>query len=195
MRVLVLFAHPLPDSYQAALHARVLAGLAKAGHQVTDIDLYAEGFDPRLSAEERRDYHDLTRNTRLVEPYVRALREAEALVLVFPVWCFGLPAILKGFLDRVFVTGVSFALQDGKATPLLRHIRHLTAVTTYGRRWWEAAWMLDPPRMQITRYLRWFVHPRCRTRYFARYDMNRATEADRQAYLDRVGAHFDRYGG
>jgi putative NADPH-quinone reductase len=48
MRVLVLFAHPLADSFHAALHRDVLAALHAAGHTVDDLDLYAEGFDPVL---------------------------------------------------------------------------------------------------------------------------------------------------
>ena len=57
MRVLVLFAHPLADSFAAALHRAVVAKLRQGGHEVDDCDLYAEGFDPVLSAAERRAYN------------------------------------------------------------------------------------------------------------------------------------------
>jgi NAD(P)H dehydrogenase (quinone) len=60
--------------------------------------------------------------------------------LVFPVWNFGYPAILKGFLDRVFLPGVSFRLVDGKVKPNLTHIRKLAAVTTYGGTRLRAFW-------------------------------------------------------
>ena len=55
-------------------------------------------------------------------PYVALLRGAEALVFVFPVWCFGVPAILKGFFDRVFRNGVSFELEGGTVVPKLQHV-------------------------------------------------------------------------
>ena len=77
----------------------------------------AEGFNPVLTADERRHYHDETRNQAPVADYVRRVLAAEALVFCHPTWCFGLPAILKGFLDRVFMPGVSFKLENGKALP------------------------------------------------------------------------------
>src|SRR5581483_433754 len=163
MRVLVLYAHPLEDSFHGHLHRLVLARLGAAGHQVDDCDLYAEGFDPVLDAAARRRYFDPAQNRQGVERYVDRLFAAEALVLCFPVWTFGPPAILKGFMDRVMIPGVSFALgADGRMHPNLRHLRRLIAVTTYGRGRLAAWWFGDPPRRMVTRYLRWFVAPGAR---------------------------------
>ena len=106
--------------------------LAARGWEVDDCDLYAEGFNPVMTAEERRAYHEVAPNTAPVQAYVDRLLAAQALVLVFPVWNFGFPAILKGFFDRVFLPGVSFRLEDGLVKPNLTHIRKLAAVTTYG---------------------------------------------------------------
>jgi hypothetical protein len=64
MRVLVLFAHPLADSFHATLHSTVLEALREAGHEIDDCDLYQEKFNPVLSAEERRHYHDPAINPR-----------------------------------------------------------------------------------------------------------------------------------
>ena len=108
MRVLLLFCHPVEDSYHAALHRTACSALERAGHEVDDCDLYAEGFCPVLSREERIGYHDIGSNCAPVRGYVERLLAAEALVLCFPVWNFGPPAMLKGFLDRVFLPGVSF---------------------------------------------------------------------------------------
>ena len=58
----------------------------------------------------------------------------------------GLPAILKGFFDRVFIPGVSFTLQDGIARPNLTRIRKIAGISTYGRPRWNALWVADPPR-------------------------------------------------
>lgn len=193
MRVLLLYAHPDPDSYAAALHRATLEGLAEAGHVVDDCDLYAERFDPVLNLAERRDYHHLDRNRAAVEPHVRRLEQAEALVLVFPVWNFGLPAILKGYLDRVFLPGVSFRLENGRAEPNLHHLRRVTAVTTYGATRWRAFAMGDPPRKIVTRMFRVLVSPRARVRFHACYDMNRATPARLDAFRDRVGEAMRRF--
>jgi NAD(P)H dehydrogenase (quinone) len=186
MRVLVLYAHPDPQSFSAALHRTVVGTLRRSGHQVDDCDLYEEGFDPVLSRDERVNYLDLANNQRNVAPYVERLRRAEALVLVFPVWNFGFPAILKGFLDRVFLPGVSFHLENGLATPNLTHLRTLVAVTTYGAPRWRAVLIGDPPRKCVMRMLRVLVAPLARRRYLALYDMNRRNEADRVTYLKRV---------
>jgi putative NADPH-quinone reductase len=107
-------------------------------------------------------------------------------VLVFPVWNFGYPAILKGFFDRVFLPGVSFRLVDGRVRPNLTHIRRLAAVTTYGGTRLRAVLAGDPPRCCVTRHL-WHVTRPARTRYLALYDMNRADRVRRERFLARVG--------
>ncbi|KPH81728.1 NAD(P)H-dependent oxidoreductase [Bosea vaviloviae] len=186
MRVLVLYAHPNPESYGAALHQAVVASLREAGHEVDDCDLYAEGFDPVLSREGRVGYHDLAGNTLPVAGYVARLQAAQALVLCFPVWNFGYPAILKGFFDRVFLPGVSFKMVDGKVAPNLWTIRKLVAVTTYGGSRWRAMLMGDPPRKLVCRVLRAVCHPTARPLYLAHYDMNRATPESRDSFLATI---------
>ncbi|MCS6778519.1 MAG: NAD(P)H-dependent oxidoreductase [Geminicoccaceae bacterium] len=191
MRVLHLYCHPLPESFHAAIRAAATNGLARAGHEVDLLDLYAEGFDPVLSAEARRHYHDTSRNRAGLEPYIARLQRAEALVVQFPTWCFGLPAMLKGFFDRVLMPGVAFDLSDpARVRPLLGHIRALVGITTYGRDRWTALWMGDPPRKVVTRYLRWFVARDARVRYLALYHMNTADAARRAAFLERVRAEL-----
>ncbi|HEV7256715.1 MAG TPA: NAD(P)H-dependent oxidoreductase [Bosea sp. (in: a-proteobacteria)] len=186
MRVLVLYAHPNPESFGAALHATVVENLRAAGHEVDDCDLYAEGFDAVLSRAERVGYHDLATNTQPVAGYVERVRQAQALVLCFPVWNFGYPAILKGFFDRVFLPGVSFKMVDGKVSPNLWNISKLAAVTTYGGSRWRALLMGDPPRKVVCRALRAVCHPTARPRYLAKYDMNRATPEARADFLRSI---------
>lgn len=191
-RALVLFAHPCAESFSAALHETVVDRLTARGWDVDDCDLNAEGFDPVLSAPERRAYHDVPANQASVADYVARVQAAQALVLVFPVWNFGYPAILKGFFDRVFLPGVSFRLQDGKVRPNLTNIRRLAAVTTYGGTRMRALLAGDPPRHVVKRAL-WHVTRPQKLRYLALYDMNRADAARRGAFLDRVGQEMERF--
>ena len=191
-RALVLFAHPCPESFSSALHGTVVDRLVKAGWEVDDCDLNAEGFSPVLTEAERRGYHEVGPNIAPVAGYVERLRAADALVMVFPVWNFGYPAILKGFLDRVFLPGVSFRLEDGKVKPNLTHIRKLAAVTTYGGTRMRAMLVGDPPRKSVTRAV-WHVCRPDKMKYLALYDMNRATDAARGAFLDRVGREMDAF--
>jgi putative NADPH-quinone reductase len=193
MRVLVVFAHPLKDSFHGALHRDIVETLTKAGHEVDDCDLYAERFEPVLSAEERERYFDPASNREGVASYIERLFKAEALVLCFPIWCFGPPAILKGFMDRVMIPGVSFALgSDGRMHPNLRHIRKLVAVTSYGRSRLDAWWIGDPPRKLVTRYMRWFLARRAEVRYLGLYNLHR-DEARLTAFRARVSTLMERF--
>lgn len=171
MKTLILYAHPCPESFNAAVHDVVVETLAGRGWEVDNCDLNREAFFPVLTETERRSYHDIPENIVPVSDYVARLRAAEALVLVFPVWNFGYPAILKGFLDRVFLPDVSFRLEGGGVKPGLTNIKRLAACTTYGGTRMRAWMNGDPPRRNVTRALRYACGwpP---TTYLPLYDMN-----------------------
>jgi putative NADPH-quinone reductase len=191
-RALLIYAHPCEESFVSALHRATLEALVRAGWEVDDCDLYAEGFSPVLTAEERRNYHNTAINTAPVQGYVDRLRAADALVLVFPVWNFGYPAMLKGFFDRVFLPGVSFQLTPEGVKGCLQNIRKLAAITTYGATPLRAFLAGDPPRKLIKRAV-WGVTRPDKVRFLALHDMNRATPAQREAYLARVRQEMERF--
>ncbi|WP_167484273.1 NAD(P)H-dependent oxidoreductase [Mesorhizobium tamadayense] len=193
MNVLVLFAHPVETSFNAELHRTIVERLSAAGHAIDDCDLYAEDFDPRMTRAERLGYHDQRGPEDAVAGYVERLRKAEALVLSFPVWNYGYPAILKGFFDRVFLPGVSFKLIDGKVQPTLHNIRKLAAVTTYGGSRFRAMLMGDPPRKIVKRMLRATIRPGASVSYLAHYSMNLSTDETRKAFVARVAASMDQF--
>jgi putative NADPH-quinone reductase len=194
MRVLYVYCHPLDDSFHAAIRKEALAGLAEAGHEVDLLDLYAEGFDPVLTAQRRRDYHDPARNRRNNEAYADRLMAANALVVQFPTWSFGLPAMLKGWFDRMFGPGIALDLSDpGHARPMLQHIERISGITTYGRPRWQAIGMSDPPRRIIKRYLPWFTGKNTRVRYHALYHMNVATVEKRGRFLAKIRREMRRF--
>lgn len=193
MNILVLHAHPVETSFNAALHGLIVERLTGRGHSVDDCDLYAEDFDPRLSRAERLGYHDVPANIEPVRGYVERLRRAEALVLCFPVWNYGYPAILKGFFDRVFLPGVSFRLVDGQARPSLHNIARAAVVTSYGGSRFRAMLMGDPPRKLAKRVLRSTIKPFAPVSYLAHYSMNLSTEATREKFLARVERAMDAF--
>jgi putative NADPH-quinone reductase len=187
MRFLVVYAHPLDDSFHAALHRRVVAALTGAGHDVDDCDLYAEGFQPVLSAEERRVYHNADANHGFAPGDIERLRRCQGLVLVFPTWWFGMPAILKGWFDRVWLPGVAFALADGQTRPLLHDIGRFAVVTTYGSPWWVSRLLMgDPNRKVLMRGIRILLSRNVRTLWLAKYNMDFADEASCSRFLQRV---------
>jgi putative NADPH-quinone reductase len=177
----------LPESFHAAIRKEVLRALNDAGHQVDLLDLYAEKFDPVLSEEGRRHYHDVSRNRAGLEDYITRLTSAEALILQFPTWCFGLPAMLKGFFDRMIMPGVAFDLSDpAHVKPMLRNIKRIVGIATYGRPRYMALWMSDPPRKIVKRYVRWFTGGKARADYYALYHLNVATDAQCAAFMAKI---------
>jgi putative NADPH-quinone reductase len=192
MRVLVLYAHPFEASFVAALHRRVVDTLRSRGHEVDDCDLNVEGFDPVLSRQDRIDYNNTALNRVRVAPYIDRLLAAESLVLVFPVWNEGFPAILKGYFDRVFLPGVSVEMKaDGSCSPSLRNVKKLAAVCTYGLDHLRTMFAGDPPRRVVKRMLRSLVSPHASCEYLGQYDMNHTTPERRASFLSKVKRAFE----
>lgn len=186
MRFLVVYAHPLDDSFQSALHRLVVNTLTAAGHDVDDCDLYAEGFQPVLGAQERRAYHDAGANRRFAPRDIERLLACQGLVLVFPTWWFGMPAILKGWFDRVWIPGVAFELRDGRTRPLLQHIARFAVVTSYGSPWWLIKVMGDPNRGVLRRGISPLLARGVRTVWLASYNMDVADAGSRSRFLQHV---------
>ena len=192
MRILVIYAHPLETSFVSAAHARIVETLRAGGHSVDDLDLYAEKFNPVMSREQMRAYVDTKANTREVEPYVERLLAAEALVLVFPVWFDGLPAIMQGYFQRVFLPGVSVLIDEaGLFHPNLRHIKRMAAVCAYGESRRDVVAKGDPPRRFVRDNIRALIDPKGRFEYLALYDMNFTAVPRRAAFMKRVTRTFE----
>ena len=189
MRVHVVYAHPSPNSFAAAIHRHIIDGLVARGHQVDDLDLYAEHFQPVLTLVEREIYYEVGPNLVDVEGYVERLRSAEGLVLCFPTWWYGMPAILKGWFDRIWLPGVAYHKppESGPIRRGLTNIRKLAVVTTYNApRWFMVLYMQDPGRKVLMRGFTRLIAVGARTLYLAYYDMPRSTDASRKRFLARV---------
>ncbi len=195
MRVLIVLAHPLPDSFAAAVAAEARAALVAGGHTVDFLDLHGEAFDPRLSATERASYMTPTYRPDGTEDLIARLQAAEGLIFVFPQWWFNLPAILKGFIDRLFVPGVAFDPdpEAGRIRPKLDHIRFFHVLTTTGSPWWIVhLHMGNPVRRLLKRGLAMACMKNARFRMLTLHDMDRASAEKRTAHLARVRATLSR---
>jgi NAD(P)H dehydrogenase (quinone) len=198
MRVLVVYAHPLSDSFAAALHATIVRRLRDAGHDVDDCDLYAEGFDPVLTAPERRAYNTAYPDLTAIASHVARLRAAEALVLCFPTWWYGMPAILKGWFDRVWQADVAFTLPAGGGAirPALSNIRKFAVVTTYGSPWWLMNLVLRAPvRAVLIGGLRRLCARDCGWIFLALSNIDAAGPARCARFLARVERALPRFIG
>jgi NAD(P)H dehydrogenase (quinone) len=189
MRVLVIYCHPDETSFASALHAAVIESLSAAGHTVTDLDLYGEGFNPIMTLEERIEYSDTPKYVKSVEKYAAQLASAEALVAVYPTWWYGLPAMLKGYFDRVWAPGIAYDMtpEGSVDTSRLAHIRRIGVVTTYGSPWWLIRfYMGDPERKLWSRGVRHLCARGCKLDWHARYSMDGAKPAQLDKFLSRV---------
>lgn len=198
MRALVIYCHPNPESFTAAVRDTVIDRLERAGAQVRLIDLYAEGFDACLSARELADYEDEAVNCGPVQAHVDALRWCDTLVFVYPTWWYGLPARLKGWLDRVMVPGVAFLMPDAAhpdIRPGLTHVTGMAVFTTCGASRWLTALVGAPGKRTLLRGVRAICARRCKTSFAAHYLMDSSTPDSRAAHLARVAAKVDRFAG
>lgn len=195
MRVLVVYCHPVPHSFTAAVRDTAIAALESSGHEIRLVDLYAEGFNPVLGAEERERYHDPGDNEVAVASHIAHIKWAEALVFVYPTWWYGLPAMLKGWLDRVWVPHVTFTMPtDGQPIrPLMTNIRKIAAISTCGApRWWMTV-VGHPGRRTVLTGIRALCAKRCRTLWLAHYLIDSSTPATRAAFLARVSSRMSRF--
>jgi putative NADPH-quinone reductase len=194
MRALVVFAHPKTDSFSAAVLARVTDRLEAAGAEVRLRDLYRSNFSPVLTAHEFDIYLDEAANVAPVAQDVADLQWADTLIFVYPTWWYGLPAMLKGWLDRVLVPGVAFLMpRDGEdIRPGLTNIRKLAVFTTCGASFWLTTLIGSPGRRTLTRGVRAICAKGCKTYFAAHYLMDSSTPESRAKHLDRVGRTMDR---
>ncbi len=188
MQVLVVFAHPRTDSFNRAVADRATKGLRDAGHTVHFLDLYALGFAGAMSFEERTAYHS---DDPILDPLVRehaALAQVcEMFVFVYPTWWSGLPAILKGWLERVMVPGVGFRFNSkGKVRPGLSHVRRLVGISTYGSPWRYVKPVNDNGRRTIMRTIRINTGWWTRRTWLGLYALDTTTPEERADFLDRV---------
>lgn len=112
MEVLVVVAHPRQDSLTCELARRFCAGLRAAGHTATEADLYAEGFDPVVRPQEFTNWgqREVSVAARIEQ---ERLERAQGLALVYPLWWSTPPAVLQGWLQRVFTQGFAFEYGAG----------------------------------------------------------------------------------
>ena len=189
MLALIVVAHPSTDSYCHALAGRAEAGLIAAGHEVVVLDLYAQGVRVAMSKEEREAYHG---ESPIIDPVIAEhaalVQRAEAMVFVYPTWWSGLPAILKGWLERVMVPGVGFVLDErtNKVRPGLGQMRRLVGISTYGSPHRYVRLVNDNGRRILTRALRVSCGPRVRTSWLGLYAIDTSSPAQRQAFLADV---------
>lgn len=190
MKCLLILAHPLADSLNATLAKAASDELAKAGHEVRVRNLQESGFQPVLSAAERQSYYAAFDASGLTDETAE-LQDADVLVLVFPSWWFGPPAILKGWFDRVWAPGIAYdhAPDMGTIRPRLDRLRACLAITTLGSPWW-VDWLVmgRPVRKVLKRAILGLCAPRASLRFLSFYTCEKKSAAEVAIMEARVRA-------
>ncbi len=195
MRALVVYCHPHAGSFTAAVRDTVLDKLSAAGADIRLRDLYAEGFQPLLTEGEWQGYLDSPANRAPVAQGCDDLQWCDTLIFVYPTWWYGLPAMLKGWLDRVMLPDVAFLMPDGvnkTIRPGLTHITRLGVFTTCGASRWLTFFVGAPGKRTLLRGVRLLCAKGCRTAFAAHYLMDSSTDESRKVHLDRVGRAMDK---
>jgi len=146
VNALIVYAHPEPKSFNSAMTDLAVEALSAAGHEVVVSDLYAMGFNPVAGPAdmtgERADSGFFSLQKQQTAAYesgtlmpdiaaeIEKLRRADIVILQFPVWWFGMPAILKGWADRVFARGFAYLPGRKYDTGMFKGKLAIVAATT-----------------------------------------------------------------
>ncbi|MCP4294499.1 MAG: NAD(P)H-dependent oxidoreductase [Proteobacteria bacterium] len=154
MKCLVVVTHPLEESLCKQLSGFVVDKLHQLEHEVMVEDLYAERFEAVLTPVERESYYSRKYDSSNVTEEVSRLEAADALILIFPTWWFGFPAMLKGWFDRVWGPGIAYDLppDSGLIKPRLNNLKRVLVVTTLGAPWWMDRFIMRQPVKRVIKY-------------------------------------------
>ncbi|MCG8477813.1 MAG: NAD(P)H-dependent oxidoreductase [Spirochaetales bacterium] len=192
MHAFILFDHPHEKSYCHALLDAAIAGLGEAGHTYDLVDLNREDFDPVMRLEDLKLYGEGRSSDPTVADYQRRIDAADHLVMVFPVWWEVMPALSKGFLDKVLLPGWSFEETTGMVPKGLLSRLRATVVTTMGfPTWYYRLFFGNALKGALLQGTFGFVGiPRRRRTWINIGNVGRISEATRARRLEAVRRHF-----
>jgi NAD(P)H dehydrogenase (quinone) len=192
---LVVLAHPGGNSLSHLFAEDIVRSAQTSGHKVKLLDLCAEGFDPVLTRAERAGYYQAAPDLAAISAHAADLASAKTLVLVFPAWWFGMPAILKGWIDRVFAPQIAFdhANDFGPIKPRLTRLENVLVITTLGSPWWVDWFVMRRP---VRRILKTAVFglcaPQAKFKMLSFYSAEKPSPAHIEAFCSKVRANFER---
>ncbi len=184
MNTLILYANYKSPSFNSAIRDRLGDTLNVNGHEVVIRDLYNIHFNPVLSKADLESIDDEIYPNEIIEEQ-KYITRADLIIFVYPIWWSGMPAILKGYIERVFLEGFAFKTIDGKPTPLLNDKKVMIFNTLGAKNFFNTNEKLDALN---------FITEQCifeycgmeviEHKYFE--GVKQADESTRQAYLDKV---------
>ncbi|WP_044619937.1 NAD(P)H-dependent oxidoreductase [Gynuella sunshinyii] len=193
MKCLLVLAHPLKGSLCDYLANKTASHLRSKGYNVSLLNLYEREFAPVLTREERQSYYQTQFDETLVQAEIAQLKQAESLVLVFPTWWFGFPAILKGWFDRVWAPGHAYnhASDLGAITPCLNNLKEVKVITTLGSPWWVDKLVLRQPVKRILKIaLLGACTKKCKFQMLSFYKSENASPSKVDAFVKKIALKY-----
>lgn len=144
MKVVIIFNHPYEGSFCNAVLQAVTSGLQKANAEVDLIHLDKEGFNPVMTAADLKAFRDKKPVDRKVIEYSERIKQADHLIFIFPIWWELMPALTKGFVDKVIFPGAAYDYINTSNTrmkPLWNNLKTVTMITTMNTPNW-LYWLL-----------------------------------------------------
>jgi len=188
MRVVVVVADPDPAGYPRSIADAARTSVTATGHEVTVLDLYAEGFRAVMSDRERAAYHgERPLLDPMVERHARIVMDAEVLIFVYQTRWSMMPAVLKGWLERTLVPGVGFVFDERhRVRRGLTNVRRVIGISTYSASWWHVKLTHDNGRRILHRALRLNTAVMTRRTWLGLYRVDGRTDEQRAEFLRRV---------
>ena len=138
MKTLIIYYHPHEGSFCSAIRDAVISGLEVGKHEYKLVDLGLDEFDPVMRAKDLKAFamagrigeEGLEGVDPIVLKYMKKLRWAEHVVMIFPIWWMSMPAMMKGFVDKVIFPGVVYKMESGNLVSMLSGLKQVTIITT-----------------------------------------------------------------
>ena len=138
MKTLIVYNHPHEGSFCSAIKEAVENGLRNGGHEYRIIHLDQDGFDPVMREKDLKAFvmagrigeEGLEGIDPIILKYMKKLQWAEHIVMIFPIWWMTMPAMMKGFIDKVIFPGIVYKMEDGEMISMLSKLRQVTVITT-----------------------------------------------------------------
>lgn len=130
MNTTIVISNPDKNSFNKNIMDNVIKGIEKCGKNYSIIDLYEDKFNPVMTAEEVKLYTKGESDDKLVKKYQNILKESDEIVFIFPIWWNNVPAMLKGFFDKVFIKEFAFEEENNRPKGKLNHIKKGMIITT-----------------------------------------------------------------
>lgn len=182
----IIYAHPYEKSFNHAILQRVKQLLDAKGEQYRVIDLYTDGFNPVYSKEELALYNQGKATDPLVLHYQELLKATDRLIFIFPIWWADMPAIVKGFEDKVFLKTLAFESTPMGLKGKMTHIKEALVITTCSSPTWYLKWFGGNGigKVMLKHTLKGIGIDKRRWLNFG--SMDKSTAEQRQIFLDKL---------